>query len=126
MSPAEAKRLADLLHARRQTCGLSAREVARRAGVDVGTVTRLEQGLIPNPRVERLRAIAEVLEIPAADLFAVADWLPKDELPSFRPYLRAKYRDLPPKAVKEIEDVFERLARDHRLRGPQDHEDEFN
>lgn len=115
-----------MLRQHRLAVGLSAREVARRANVDVGTVTRLELGQILSPRPENLRSIAAVLDIPVADLFAVADWLPKDDLPTFRPYLRSKYRDLPPEAVKEIEDVFERLARDHRLEGPRDHEDEFN
>lgn len=126
MTPDEARHLADLLRSHRLAQGLAAREVARRAGVDVGTVTRLEQGQILSPRAENLRAIGEVLHIPAADLFAVAAWLPKDELPSFRPYLRSKYRDLPPEAIAEIEAVFERIARDYGARGPVDHEDEHD
>ena len=50
--------------------------------------------------------------------------MPRDELPSFRPYPRTKYRDLPPEAVAEIESVFDRLAREYRLEGPRDGEDE--
>lgn len=125
MSPFEARQLAKLLRASRKKLALSASEVARRSGVDTATVTRLEQAQVPSPKPETLRAIARALAIPTADLFAVADWLPKDELPSFRPYLRTKYRELPPAAVKEIEDVFERLARDYGSHGPVDHEDEF-
>src|SRR4051794_1686219 len=110
MTPQEATQLADLLRRHRQRQHLTAREVARRAGVDVGTVTRLEQGLILSPRAENLRAIGEALHIPAADLFAAAAWLPEGELPTFRPYLRSKYRDLPPEAIAEIESAFERIA----------------
>jgi transcriptional regulator with XRE-family HTH domain len=126
MTPEEAHQLAKLIRSRRVAAGLAAREVARRAGVDVGTVTRLEQGQILSPRAENLRAIGEVLDIPAADLFAVAAWLPEGELPTFRPYLRSKYRELPPEAVAEIEAVFERLARDYGAHGPVDGEDEHD
>lgn len=126
MTPEQARHLAELLRSRRRAQGLTAREVARRAGVDVGTVTRLEQGQILSPRAENLRAIGEVLAIPAADLFAVAAWLPRKELPTFRPYLRSKYRELPPEAIAEIEEAFERIARDYGARGPQGREDEHD
>jgi len=124
MTPDEATQLANLLRAKRQAAGLSATEVARRAGVNVGTVTRIELGQIPSPRPDSLRAIGDVLGIPAADLFAITDWLPRKELPSFRPYMRAKYRELPPEAVQELEEVFERIARDYGATGPTNGEDE--
>ena len=126
MNPKEARRLAELLRDKRLDAGLAAREVARRAGVDVGTVVRIEQGQIASPRLDNLRAIGEVLGIPAADLFAATDWLPREELPTFRPYLRAKYRELPNQAVAEIEAVFDRLARDYGSRGPVGGEDEHD
>lgn len=124
MNPEEAQRLAALLRDRRRTAGLTAREVARRAHVDVGTVTRIELAQIANPRPDSLRAIGDVLGIPAADLFAATDWLPPTELPTFRPYMRTKYRELPEEAVAEIEAVFERLARDYGGHGPLGGEDE--
>lgn len=71
MTPEQAAQLAELLRTHRQRLGLSAHEVARRAGVNVGTVTRIEKEQIPSPRPENLIAIGEVLGIPAADLFAV-------------------------------------------------------
>ncbi len=126
MNSEHSRRLADLLRERRQALGLTARELGRRAGVDNGTVIRIEQGLIPNPRPDNLRAIGRVLGIPAADLFAATDWLPREELPSFRPYLRTKYRELPDEAVAEIEAVFDRLARDYGSRGPIGNEDEHD
>lgn len=101
--------------------------MARRAGVTTGTVTRLELAQIQSPRGENLKAIAEVLQIPASDLFATADWLPKAELPTFAPYLRSKYRDLPPAAMAELEESFARLTERYGYdnKGPAPGEDEI-
>lgn len=111
--------LADLLRQARQDLHLTAREVARRAGVDVGTVTRMELGQV-KPKADNIKAIGLVLGISAADLFAAAKWLPKGELPSLRPYLRAKYEDLPEAAVIELEGLIQRYTG----AGPSDGEDE--
>jgi transcriptional regulator with XRE-family HTH domain len=124
MNPNDAKQLGDVLREQRETIGLSAHEVARRAGVNVGTVTRIELGQIPNPRPDSLTAIGDVLGIAAADLFALTEWLPKGELPSFTPYLRAKYGDLPDEALDEVNAFFTRLRSQHGLHGPVDGEDE--
>jgi transcriptional regulator with XRE-family HTH domain len=79
MTPEEARSLADLLRTQRDFLGLSAHEVARRAGVNVGTVTRIEHGEIPNPRPESLMAMARVLQISPSDLFAATAWQPSTE-----------------------------------------------
>lgn len=52
-----------------------------------------------------------------------------DELPAIQPYLRAKYSQLPPEAVRDIEAHFETVAREHGIRfdpadGPLNGEDE--
>jgi hypothetical protein len=65
-----------------------------------------------------------VLGIPAADLFATTDWLPRKELPTFRPYMRAKYKELPDEAVTEMEAYLSQLANKYGLRGPVGGEDE--
>ncbi len=124
MTPSQRDHLANLLVSRRQAKGMSIRGVASLAGVDAATVLSLEQGRIQQPKAEKLRAVGGALGIPAAELYAVVGWLPPAELPAFRPYLRSKYRDLPPEAVTEIEAVFDRLARDYGLQGPKDGEDE--
>jgi transcriptional regulator with XRE-family HTH domain len=121
--------LINLLAKKRAASGLSIGEVARRAGVDIGTVSRIESGRIANPKPETLQAIGEVLGIPASDLFATAGWVPSRELPSIRPYLRTKYRQLPPEAMEEIEAHFEAVAREHGVsfdpnNGPLNGEDE--
>lgn len=124
MTPTQRDKLARLLRTRREARSLSIRGTAAAAGVDAATVLSLEQGRITQPKAEKLRAVGGALGIPAAELYETVGWLPPAELPAFRPYLRAKYRDLPDEAVTEIEAVFDRIARDYGLRGPQDGEDE--
>jgi transcriptional regulator with XRE-family HTH domain len=126
MHPSEARQLARIIRRHREAAGLSARELARRAGVTPSTVTRLELAQIPSPRGENLRALADVLDIPASDLFLTADWLPREELPTFTPYLRSKYANLPMSAQREIERSFQDIARKYGYdpNGPQPGEDE--
>ena len=129
MTPEQTVQLINLLGSKRAEAGLSTAEVARRAGVDVGTVWRIEQGQIANPRPESLQAIGEVLGIPASDLFAVAGWVPSKELPTIHPYLRTKYRELPADAMEEIEAHFAAVAKRHGIsfnqnEGPINGEDE--
>lgn len=123
MTPDQTEHLAALLRAKRQELGISAREVARRAGVDVGTVSVTERGLNPRPKPDILRAIGGVLGIPAADLYTMVNWLPEAELPTLRSYMRAKYHDLPEEAVDEVERFIARLEKKHRT-GPMNGEDE--
>lgn len=129
MTPEQTQQLTTILKRKREEAGLSNAEVARRAGVDVGTVWRIEQGMIASPKVESLQAIGEVLGISTSDLFATVGWMPSTELPTIRPYLRSKYRDLPPEAVAEIEAEFDAIAKKHGVsfdtaNGPKDGEDE--
>lgn len=128
MTPEQAKQLADLLTTKQAATGLSGAEVARRAGVDAGTVSRIERGQIPNPTAKTLLALGEVLGIPESELFAVAPWATPQELPTIRPYLRTKYR-MPESAMQEIEAQFDAIARKHGIsfdpqHGPTNGEDE--
>ncbi len=128
MTPEQAKQLADLLNAKQAATGLSGAEVARRAGVDAGTVSRIERGQIPNPTAKTLLSLGEVLGIPESELFAVAPWATPQELPTIRPYLRTKYH-MPESAMQEIEAQFDTIARKHGIsfdpqHGPTNGEDE--
>ena len=129
MTPEQTKQLSELLTSKRVAAGLSAAEVARRAGVDVGTVSRIERGQIASPTAKTLLAMGKVLGISASELFAIAPCATPQELPTIRPYLRTKYQELPPEAIKEIEDHFDALARKHGIsfnhkHGPMNQEDE--
>jgi transcriptional regulator with XRE-family HTH domain len=115
--------LVALLRKRREELGLSARQVAFKAGIDPGSITWLEQGKVAQPRFETVRALAEALDLPLADVYAAANWLPEGELPSLRPYMRAKYGDdLSDDDLAKVERYVQRLSR--QSRGPTGGEDE--
>jgi transcriptional regulator with XRE-family HTH domain len=124
LTPEQAKALAVVLRRRRDELGYTVRELAARADVNLATIVRLEHGDILTPQPDTLKGLAAALDVPVTDLFAVADWLPKDELPTFTPYMRAKYTELPEEAVEEMERFFDRLAKKHGVTGPVDREDE--
>lgn len=110
MDKTQAHTLAKLLKQERRALELSAREVARRAGINDSVVVRIEQGAVPNPRPDTLKAIAEVLGLDLADVFAAAGYVQPTGLPSFTPYLRNKYGDMPAKALRELETSFAEIA----------------
>jgi transcriptional regulator with XRE-family HTH domain len=103
MTPEQTVQLINVLTNKRTESNLSVNEVARRADVDPGTVWRIEQGMIPTPKAESLKAIGKVIGIPSIDLFTIVGWIPSGELPSLSTYLHAKYAQLPAEAVKDIQ-----------------------
>lgn len=120
----QARQLAEILRSRRTSLGLSMREVAAAAGFNVATVFQLEAGTNLSPLPDTLRAIAEVLRLNVSDLYTIADWLPAGELPTLKPYLRAKYRDLDERAIADIEAYANKRSQRHGGRGPIEREDE--
>lgn len=113
----QAERIARLLLKRRQELGLNTREVAQRAGISHGSVNLMERAVNLAPGPEVLRSLAAALDIPLSDLYVLAGWLPADELPSLRPYMRAKY-DLTPDELAELDDYLERVQRRHGTASP--------
>jgi transcriptional regulator with XRE-family HTH domain len=126
MDEKQAQKLGKMLQQSREAQGLSAREVATRSGLVASSVRRLEQGAIPNPGIETLKSLASVLDLDASDLYATAGVMPTNGLPSFAPYLRSKYSDLPDSAQAELEKTFARIAAKHGYDpdGPKPGEDE--
>ncbi|WP_300464826.1 helix-turn-helix transcriptional regulator [uncultured Nocardioides sp.] len=123
MNETERTALARAIRDRRQEMELSARELARRAGVDNATIVLLEQGKIPLPRVDTVRSITQVLNLPLADIYTTINWLPEDALPSLRPYMRAKYAELSEADLAEIE-RFVNVVSNRNRKGPARGEDE--
>ena len=113
MNPKQAKLLGNQLKQARVEMKLSAREVADRSGMADSNVLRLEQGSIANPRPETLKSLADTLRLDLADLYAAAGYVQPTGLPSFAPYLRSKYADLPPSAQRELERTFRKILREH-------------
>lgn len=109
MTPEQTVKLINLLTSKRTELGLSVNEVARRAGIDPGTVWRIEQGMISKPRVKSIIGIGRVLGINPIELFTTVGWLTADDLPDLGAYLATKYSDLSPTAVDNAERYIDAL-----------------
>lgn len=110
----------------REDLGISASEVGRRAGISPSTVTRLELGS-HSPSIEVLGNIAAVVGAPMTEVLSAADLIESDDLPALTPYLRTKYKHLPPAAHREIAAHFAKVANDYGISesgGPRPGEDE--
>ena len=55
-----------------------------------------------------MQTIARVIDVRYEDLYGLAGYDTPERLPTFAPYLRAKY-ELPPQAIGELERYFEML-----------------
>jgi transcriptional regulator with XRE-family HTH domain len=126
MDQEQAKELGQRLRARREELGLSLRQLAEQADMNDATIVRIEQGAFAAPAPDKLARIAEALGLSLADVFALAEYAVPDDLPSFQPYLRSRYRDMPREAVDDLNKAFDRIVRKHGYdpAGPQDGEDE--
>ena len=126
VEPDQAKRLGHTLRTRREELGLSQRQLAAEAGVSDATIVRIEQGAFGAPAPDKLSRIAEALEMSLADVFALADYVVPTDLPSFQPYLRSRYRDMPDAAITDLDGAFARIVKKHGYQpeGPSKGEDE--
>lgn len=125
MTPAETTRLAACVHDNRITKGLSIHDVAHRAGLEVGAVTEIERVQVVSPWPDTLIAVAAVLGIQLADIFAKANGTEIDELPSFAPYMRAKNGERSDQALSELKASFHEGAARYGAAGPLAGEDEY-
>jgi transcriptional regulator with XRE-family HTH domain len=100
--------LGDFIRARRLSRDLSLSDAAIASGLHRSYWSKLESGHYQTPRPWHLQAIAGVLEVPIEDLYALAGYDVPERLPSFKPYLRAKY-ELPPEAISDLERYFDLL-----------------
>lgn len=101
--------LGEMIHQRRTKLALSASELAARVGINSSTIIRLEHGGIRAPRADKLARLAEVLGLTLADVAAAAGYLVSSDLPSFEPYLIAKYPELSEAAMTELTRRFKEL-----------------
>jgi transcriptional regulator with XRE-family HTH domain len=120
------RRLGKLLRDHREALGLSTRQLEAITGITGATIVRIEQGEFAAPAPDKLARLADALGIPLADVYAVAEYSAPKQLPTLKPYLRTKYRELPDEAATQIEAYADRLARKHgvNLAGPAPGEDE--
>jgi transcriptional regulator with XRE-family HTH domain len=121
MTATDAERLGKLLATARARAGMSTIQLALGAGINQSNVVRLEQGRIARPKPELLQRLAEALDLPLNELYAVAG-VP---LPRLQPYLRASY-GLSAQDAARAQAYIERLAAGDGAdgRGPSDGADE--
>jgi transcriptional regulator with XRE-family HTH domain len=100
--------LGDFVRARRESRGLDYYEAEQASGLDHTFWRKLEAGQYEAPGPKSLEAIAKTLKVPLEDLYALAGYDLPVRLPSFTPYLRARYH-LPHQAVVELERYFDLL-----------------
>jgi transcriptional regulator with XRE-family HTH domain len=81
---------------------LGLRELARKANLDAAGLTRLERGQ-RTPMPDTLKALAPVLGVPMADLFAKAEYITPSDLPNLSTYLRVRYSDLSEQKLTSID-----------------------
>ena len=115
-----------MLRQRRIERGLSFRVLGAMADVDPGTIVRLEQGEFASPAPDKLARIADALDLPLEDVYAIAEYAAPKQLPTLKPYLRTKYPALNDESADQIEAYAQRLARKQgvSLSGPAPGEDE--
>lgn len=101
--------LGEYIRGQREALGISQRRLATRVGIHHSYLARMEAGDYAQPAPAVLHRIAEALDLDPEDLFALAGHVIPHELPSFAPYLRAKY-DIPDQAARELADYFRYLS----------------
>lgn len=100
--------LGEFVRRRRESRGFDHYEAERRSGIDHTTWRKLEAGSYESPSPKTLQAIADTLKVPLDELYLLAGYKLSGKLPTFTPYLRARYH-LPHQAVQELERYFEML-----------------
>jgi len=100
--------LGEYIRDRRVSRGVSLGDAASLSRLHLSYWSKLEDGQYQAPAPKHLMAIARALNVDFEDLYGLAGYESPERLPTFRPYLRAKY-ELPPEAVADLERYFELL-----------------
>lgn len=108
-------KLGELVAQHRKAQGRSARDVARQAGIDIHTMTKLEQGHYASPSPHTLRGVATALGVPLLELFRAAGYVTPYDLvelvthPSIEPALAER------EAIEARSRYIEQLIDKHGL-----------
>jgi transcriptional regulator with XRE-family HTH domain len=100
--------LGTFIRARRLSRELTLSDAAALSGLHVSYWSKLETGHYKSPSPKNLQTIASVIDVRYEDLYGLAGYDTPERLPTFAPYLRAKY-DLPAQAIGELERYFAML-----------------
>ncbi|MEU5428229.1 helix-turn-helix transcriptional regulator [Streptomyces olivoreticuli] len=88
---APTENLGNFIRQAREGLGISLIQMAADLRMHQSYLSRLERGDFKHPSPEVLQRLAIALKVRHEDLFALAGYLAPDLLPSFMPYMRAKY-----------------------------------
>ena len=117
MATRNLQQLSAILRRERARAGLTVRGLAEKSGLVVSTVSRLESGLVAEPRPSHLQKLAQALSIDVEELYAEVGYLAPGTLPELRSYLRVKY-GLDDEAASRIEGYLE--ATRHAKQAPKE------
>ena len=106
---ARGQRLGEAVRRAREERGLSIRKLADRTGVTHSFIAKLEAGRFQTVSPDNLTALARALEIAPEDLFTLSGYTVPERLPTFGPYLRTRYGELPEQAIDQLNEYFELL-----------------
>jgi transcriptional regulator with XRE-family HTH domain len=108
-SKAKPTSLGEFIREQRRAKHISQDQLAERSAIHRTYLSRLELGQYRRPSREVLQRIARVLEVDYRDLYALCGYDAPEGLPSFVPYLRAKYPMLDDQAVWQLNEYFAAL-----------------
>ena len=115
MTPQQARRFGRYLRLARVQLGISARELARRAGVADSTIVRIEQGAFAEPDPMTLESIAGALGLDRVEMYRLVDYEPPIELLSLDEFLTVRYPTLPATARGEIDTHLRKVLHRHGI-----------
>jgi transcriptional regulator with XRE-family HTH domain len=101
------------LRRRRLELGWTMRTLEEASGVDDAVISRIENGEIAQPRVDKISRIATALGLDP--VVVIADAASLAEAPSLGAFVRSRYPDLPAAAVTDIERHLDQVLRDHHI-----------
>src|ERR1700683_2081847 len=100
--------LGETLRTARLAKGLSARKLAEASGLTHSFISKLESATYDSVSPDSLMSLARALDVAPEDLFTLAGFRLPDALPSFGPYLRARYgQELPEAARAALKELFD-------------------
>lgn len=97
--------LGAFIRRRRLAKGWTLDDAEAASEVDRTYWSRLELGGLKQPDPRHLARIADALDAPLEDIYALAGYTAAEHLPGFKPYLRSKYH-LPAEAIEQLEGYF--------------------
>lgn len=111
----KATKLGTLVQRHRRAQGRSARDVARSAGIDIATMTRLEKGVYRAPSPLTLKQLSQELGIPLLELFQAAEYVTPYDLVDMAEYVTNR-PDLPPAYTEDLHSQYiAKLIEEHGL-----------